>query len=726
VPGYAGANNDNAAMNAFLLARNNATTVNATNNVAAGGPGFSGSCAGIPTSGPETSDGGGAGGIGVQADMASRPAPTRGVKARPVAMPSAGVAPKAAAPAAAAAPVTAAPKAVRAEAKRSAGTTFRHTAEDSSAPLNAEPLAQRRKIAKPVMTNDTPGGPNGAGGTVSVNIGTLRAGDSVTLTFTVTLDNPYSGGPEISNQGQVSGSNFATVYTDDPDTGTAGDATKTPVNSTDIRINDATVAEPSTGDTQMLFTVTLTQPAPAAGVTITYNTANGTATGGASCGGTVDYVTVAGGTATVPAGSKTGTIPVTVCADSDSPESSETLTVTISAPSSGNIVDNVATGTITQGTTAGTFVISELRTTGPGGTTDDFVEFYNNSDSPLTVAASDASAGYGLYKMGATCNDTPVLVATIPNGTVIPARGHYLAVGSGYSLANYGGTGAAAGNLTLTSDIETDRNVAVFSTANEANISSANRLDAVGFGGNSGAVCDLLREGTNLGAVAAGSTTEHSFFRTECGFAGGCTSAGNPKDTNDNSADFVFADTQGTNISGLARKLGAPGPENLTSPIRRDTSGIGMVLLDGGQPSSAPPNRVRDFTGGDPNHSTFGTLTIRRKVTNNTGGPVTRLRFRIIEMTTFPAPAGMADLRARTSPNEASVSTSTGSVAVTGTTLEEPPAQPNGGGVNATLSAGTITTGTPLANGASLNVSFLLGIQQTGTFRFLIIIEALP
>src|SRR5207244_7558653 len=61
-----------------------------------------------------------------------------------------------------------------------------------------------------------------------------------------------------------------------------------------------------------------------------------------------------------------------------------------------------------------------------------------------------------------------------------------------------------------------------------------------------------------------------------------------------------------------------------------------------------------------------------------------------------------------------------------GTTLEAPPNQPNGGGLNSTLASGTVTIGTPLANGASLDVQFLLGVQQTGTFRFLIIIEALP
>jgi hypothetical protein len=294
----------------------------------------------------------------------------------------------------------------------------------------------------------------------------------------------------------------------------------------------------------------------------------------------------------------------------------------------------------------------------------------------------------------------------------------------------------------MTSDIESDHNVAIFSTATVANISSANRLDAVGGDSNSGAVCDLLREGNNLPAVS-GTTTEHSYFRKECDFVGGggCAASGNPKDTNDNSADFAFADTQGTFISGVVQRLGAPGPENLSSPVRRDNSGIGLLLLDGSQSSSAPPNRVRDFTSNPGANSTFGTLSIRRRVVNSTGASVTRLRFRIIEMTTFPSPGGgTADLRARTS-TSVSVSNvndagtclaSTGSsttpctVTVQGTTLEQPPTQPNGGGINSSMAAGTVTLATPLANNASLNVQFLLGVQTTGTFRFLVIIEALP
>ncbi|HEX8294296.1 MAG TPA: Ig-like domain-containing protein [Pyrinomonadaceae bacterium] len=694
-------------------------------------------------------------------------APTRSVKPRPVVLPLSAEAPRAAAPA------SAAPKAAKAESKRLAGTFFRHTAEDSSAPLNSEPVAaQRRKVKAPVLT-DAPGGPSapGAGGSLSVNVGTLKGGDSVTITFQVTVETPYDGGLNVSNQGRVTGTNFTTVNgvptsqdnTDDPNAGTnaPGEAnpTLTPVNSTDIRVNDATAAEPSADTAQMLFTVTLTQPAPAGGLTVSYATADGTATGGASCDGTVDYVTpTAGSTATVAAGSKTGVIPVTICADGVAGESSETLTLTISNQNSGNIVDPTATGTITQGNPEGTLMISELRTSGPDpdgvgpltSEANDYVELYNNTDADKDIS------GYGLFKKGTDCNATPVLVATIPGAagsstTVIKARGHYLITGSSYSLKDYGGLNAAKGDLELATEVaETDANVGLFSTADANLISTATKVDAVGFGtggANAGGTCDLLREGTNLPPIAAASTTEHAFFRKLCDFVGGvgCTAAGNPKDTNDNSADFLFVDTQATSIPGVPQKLGAPGPENTTSPIRRDTSGIGLPLLDGSKPASAVPNRFRTMTSSPANNSTFGTLTIRRRVVNNTAGDVTRLRFRIIELTTKFAPPGTADLRARTGVIENSgdpglpqvndpatcgaktpAESAPCNVTVLPTTLEEPPAQPIGGGFNSTLSAGTVTLLTPLGPGKSLNVNFLLGIQQTGTFRFLVIIEALP
>jgi hypothetical protein len=412
----------------------------------------------------------------------------------------------------------------------------------------------------------------------------------------------------------------------------------------------------------------------------------------------------------------------------------------LSNPVNAELGDDEGIGTIKQGTATGAFLISEIRTSGPAGEGDDFVEVYNNSDLPLTIAASDGSAGYGLFKMGADCNATPILIGVIPNGEVIPARGHYLFVGSAYSLANYGGTGAAAGNLTLSQDIESDANVGIFNTSLVANLSSVTRLDAVGFGSNTGGVCDLLSEGTTLPPLG-GSVLQHSYVRDECGKKGNpamfgtCPSGNLPKDTNVNNDDFVFVDTTGTSTPA-GQRLGAPGPQNISSPIQRNNQ-ITTLLVDSTIGQTAPPNRVRVLTPGDPNFAANGTISVRRRFVNNTGAPVTRLRFRIVDISTMSVPGGIADVRALTSGDIVvsgvadagtclaanGVATTPCSVTIQGSTLEQPPAQAIGGGHNSTM---TVTLATPLAAGASINVQFLLGVQQTGSFKFFVNIEALP
>jgi hypothetical protein len=502
----------------------------------------------------------------------------------------------------------------------------------------------------------------------------------------------------------------------------------------DIFVRDARVAEPATGEAQMLFTVALERAATSP-VSVDFNTAHGTPGPGAATAGS-DYTTH-GGTVTFQTGQRVQTLAVAVLHDSAT-EPDEIFLLQLSNASGGRINDGEATGTITQTNTPGTLIISELRTSGPGGAEDDFVEVYNNTGAPVTVNASDGSAGYGVFASAADCEAAPVLVGVIPNGTVIPARGHFLLTGGGYSLAAYGGTDAALGDAALTVDVEDDRNVALFASAGVAQLSSVNRLDAVGFGTNAGHNCALLREGAGLGP-AAGSTLEHSFFRKLCDFQPGvgCLVAGTPKDTGDNAADFLFGDTRGTQLVGTGQRLAAPGPESLGSP--RKTDAVGVALLDASAGAATPPNRVRDLSGAgnNPSYATFGTMSVRRRVINQTGAPVTRLRFRISEMTTFPVGlAGQADMRALTSvavtvtgvndPAACGANPRPCAVTVEGTTLEQPPAQAYGGGLNATLAVGVVTLAAPLPAGASVNVQFLLGVQQPGTFRFLIVTEALP
>ena len=140
---------------------------------------------------------------------------------------------------------------------------------------------------------------------------------------------------------------------------------------------------------------------------------------------------------------------------------------------------------------------------------------------------------------------------------------------------------------------------------------------------------------------------------------------------------------------------------------------------------------MRDTTSVPAQNSTFGTVEFRRTITNNTGGSVSRLRFRIADQRTFPAPSTYADMRNRTSSSglvtvdRAPCGAGTSNVTVNGTTLEQPPNQPNGSAFNSTMSAGAVSLGTPLAPGASIDVRLLFGIQQTGIDSARIIVEAL-
>jgi hypothetical protein len=718
LPGYGGANNNDAAVVTYLQGRNTLSTAAASNTVPTGGGFVGGAACTQPTvaaapvlvEGEEDADGGEA----TENESASE---TRsGVTDRPFVS----------------FPVTTQP-----QPQSEGDLSVVYDAPDGTEAQSATGRGGKVGPPSPPTHEDTeedggqpaPQPPVIMGDTITFNLGTIPAGKSVTVTFQVTVDDPFNGSQQqVSNQAMVTADGGISVLSDDPSEPGANDPTVTPINvpQTVFSIRDAKVGEPASGTTPMVFNVVLPVPASST-VTVDYATADDVgganpATGGASCDGTSDYVTSTG-TVTFSAGQMMRTVSVDVCSDGNNGETDETFLVNLSNPSNGTILDGQAIGTINPTSQPGLMLVSEVRTSGPGGTADDFVEIFNNTGADHTVAASDASAGYGLFKMGSGCDATPILVGTIPNGTVIPKKGHYLFGGSAYSLANYGGTTAAAPNESLSSDIEDDANLAIFTTADVAQISTAARFDGIGFGANTGSVCDLLREGTTMPA-ANGSTSEYSFVRKQD------SGSGNPLDTNVSSGDFVVVSTTPATPVGdnATPRLGAPGPERLTSPVVKGIgTEFGSYLVAPCLAATAAPNRVRDTSPGDPSTSSLGTLAFRRTYHNLTGGPVTRLRFRIIDITTFPSPAGTADLRAITSSQVVVSNPCSGTnVTVEGTTLETPPAQPNGGGLNSTLSAGTITLATPLAHNQTISLQFLTGVQQTGTFRFFVVIEALP
>jgi hypothetical protein len=262
-------------------------------------------------------------------------------------------------------------------------------------------------------------------------------------------------------------------------------------------------------------------------------------------------------------------------------------------------------------------------------------------------------------------------------------------------------------------DVADGSGVALFATTNGTNFTAATRLDAAGFTASPA----LYREGGGIATVVT-ANAEHTYYRD--------LRNGAPRDTNDNGADFLLV---GTIINIQITRLGAPGPENLASPVVNNTT-IEARLLDPAVSSSLPPNRDRDFTSGDPNTAVSGTMSIRRTITNRTGQPVSRLRFRIVNITTAGTPASecspspCADIRAIPSEDGTAMLSGGPVVTVRGLRLEDPPEQLLGGGYNASLSADFITLATPLPNGQSVNVEFKLGIMRNGPFRFFVNIEA--
>ncbi|HJR07194.1 MAG TPA: lamin tail domain-containing protein [Pyrinomonadaceae bacterium] len=366
-------------------------------------------------------------------------------------------------------------------------------------------------------------------------------------------------------------------------------------------------------------------------------------------------------------------------------------------------VSYFATGAVTL---PGAVLISEFRFNGPNGLNDEFIELYNNSELPVDISG---------WTLGSATGGNVV----IDEGSTIPARGHYLVASDGFSLEN--GVVAA-----FTAPATPDQTYAgaAFPDNGGVKLTDAvgDTIDAVGFSGTAAG----FNEGTGLspaGGVAPASDEQISFVRR--------LTSGFPQDTNNNAADFVLVSTTGT-VGGTPNLLGAPGPESTESPIQRNGT-VKASLIDNcfdiGTPTSGCQNRVRDGAANNPTNAARGTLTFRRKFKNTNQQSVTALRFRVVDITTLNSPGyapnnGQADLRLLSSAS-ATVTPSNpfvpGDIQALGTTLDEPPAQPLGGGLNSSV---TVNLSQPLLFGDSVTVQLTVGVQQNGSYRFFVNTEA--
>ncbi len=166
-------------------------------------------------------------------------------------------------------------------------------------------------------------------------------------------------------------------------------------------------------------------------------------------------------------------------------------------------------------------LISEARPRGPGAGTDDFIEIYNPLNVPVTIPAdlelatrSDSAGSYSV-KWNAMADGGA--------GLTLPARGHFLVAGSGY-------TGAAMPNFLDSAGLVTDKASIVLRRG-------ATVLDALCFYcGTNPFVSGYTCEGTPISFSGCSSNnTDRSLERLPGG------SAGNATDSGDNTADFQIS-----------------------------------------------------------------------------------------------------------------------------------------------------------------------------------------
>ena len=342
-------------------------------------------------------------------------------------------------------------------------------------------------------------------------------------------------------------------------------------------------------------------------------------------------------------------------------------------------------------------LIDQLRLTGPSGPGDQSVDLYNATAAPVSIGGWELEGSSGGF-------------TTIPWGTVLPVHGHLLMAGpgaGGYSLSGY-----AAGNGELPTGPLLEPATGGFRlVATDGAV-----IDAVGFAGAPAGFA--TGAGIPFPAALPPATDQYGWLRK--------FSAGSPVNTNDNASDFEFISTGDNDAAHGSPVFGAPDAPGLQSTVNRNGA-LQSSLLDPTVSTNSSPNRIfQPGVGGAP-----GTLIINRTIINCTGsssGPCVNtspsdmlantivLHLRITDLTTVGSPGagpGQAVLEAVSSPGG-----TFGGVTVAGLTLQQPPNQPNGGGVNSTWDASVDLPSTGLLPGSGINVEFEFKVIQGGKFNF--------
>ena len=259
-----------------------------------------------------------------------------------------------------------------------------------------------------------------------VSLGTLNPGESITITFDVTINAGFSG-TSVSNQGNVTADGGINILTDDPDTVAPNDPTVTPVvvSAPDLIIAKSHTGNFTQGQTGAQYTISVTN------------------TGSVTTSGTVTVVDTLPAGLTATALSGTGwscTLATLTCTRSDAlasntsyPDITLTVDVASNAPASvtnsamvsgggevntgNNTASDPTTIMVDPQQTGGTLVVNSTNDPGTGGCTTGECTLREaitqaNSDSIATTINFDI-AGTGPHVITVTGTDLPSITAPV-------------------------------------------------------------------------------------------------------------------------------------------------------------------------------------------------------------------------------------------------------------------------------------------------------------------------
>jgi hypothetical protein len=263
---------------------------------------------------------------------------------------------------------------------------------------------------------------------VMLNIGTLPAGESVTITFNATVDDPFGGAlPQVSNQGTVSGSNFADVLTDDPDVGGTADPTVTPIDLPQVSLAVSPSSVLEDGATNLVYTFTRTGSTANAmtvnfsvGGTASFTEPDYTQTGAAT-------FTATNGTIVIPGGSATATVTIDPSVDT-TVEPDETVDLAVTSGTGYTIGSpSAASGTITNDDADVSVAVAPASVAEDGAT--NLVYTFTRAGATTNSLTVNFSVG-GTANFGVSPNDytqTGATTFTPPTGTVTFTAGSSIA-----------------------------------------------------------------------------------------------------------------------------------------------------------------------------------------------------------------------------------------------------------------------------------------------------------